>query len=318
MSCSRQEKESYSINEIYINIKPFIDLKKEIDYTNRFALKNIAGERVLINLSKSKKLLLFYLDKGIVKTIETNLQGKEIDAIKYNAEDCDLIIDKILCKFNYKKKSLDSIQQVPFSVNEFIIHNLYSENLYKYNDLYYLQVGNENSYNRLSTYALLAFNKATSFKFIKTPRGLQKEYIHYNDICVDNIYDNFYYTYATYHQIHQANIKNRRDTSIPIPGSTFISFDTTKFHDMKYIYDYTYQTTYNVKLLASKNSVYLIQRHQKNKNFVFKIYHFNNDLQFISDFTVKHSVDPNFIFFLNEKLIFISLKDKKIYEYQSY
>ncbi|HMN26345.1 MAG TPA: hypothetical protein PKE38_17695 [Ignavibacteriaceae bacterium] len=85
---------------------------------------------------------------------------------------------------------------------------------------------------------------------------------------------------------------------------------------MKYIYDYTYQTTYNVKLLCSKNNIYLVQRTQIKEQPIFKIYRYTKDLQLISDFTLNHTVDPNFIFFLNEKLIFISLKDKKIYEYQ--
>ena len=315
-ACNQEKNKNYSLQEHTIDIKPFIDLKKELDYTNRFALKIVGNERVLLNFSKAKKLLLFYLDKGTFATIPTNFQTTEIDAIKYNIANSDLIINKVLYQFNYANKSLDSIQPLPLSKNEFIIHNLYSENLFKYDDFYFIQLGDETGYNRLAKYGILFFNKDTNFNFVKTPLELQQEYIHYNDMCIDNIDDYFYYTYATTPFIHRANLKTQKDTSVQIPGSIYTHFDTTKLKDMKYIYDYTYQTTYNVKLLCSKNNIYLVQRTQIKEQPIFKVYRYTKDLQLISDFTLNHTVDPNFIFFLNEKLIFISLKDKKIYEYQ--
>ncbi|TXH58868.1 MAG: hypothetical protein E6Q89_02825 [Bacteroidia bacterium] len=317
ISCSENDiNKNYKLKEYQINTKAIIELKNEINYSNRFELKKIGDDRILFNLSKSGNILMFNLEKGTVTKIETNIINKDVDAVKYESDNCQFIYNNILYNFNYQNKSIDSILKVPFTSKEFIIHNLYSENLFKYNSFYYLQYGNENSYNRIADYGLLFFNKDSSFKFIKSPDELKKYYIHYNDMCVDNIDSIFYYTYATTPFLHKVNLITQTDTSTILKDSYFIPFDTTKMTDMRYIYDYTNETTYNVKLLCSKSNIYIIQRYLKNNTTNFKLYQYDKNLNLVSEFIINHTVDPNYIFLENNKLNFISLKDKKIYEYE--
>lgn len=315
-SCiEKNNKDKLAFKEYSINTNSFIELKKEINYTNRFNFLKIEGDRMLFNLSKSGILLIFNLNKGTVEKIETNITGTEFDAVRYERTNFQFINNNMLYNFNYKNKSIDTIVNVPFKQSEFIIHNLYSENIFKYNPYYYIQYGDENGYNRLSKFGLLFFNKDSSFKLIETPTELKQNYIHYNDMCVDNIDNTLYYTYATTSLIHKINLTTKKDTSTSL-NSQFISFDTTKLNDMKYIYDYTYETTYNVKLLCTRKNVYIIQRFQKNNNTNFKMYKYDKDLNLKSESILSHTVDPNFIFLIDNKLNFISFKDKKIYEYE--
>jgi len=316
-SCNEYEtNKNSSVREYAINSKSFIELKKEVNYTNRFKLIKIGEERILFNLSKSGTILMFNLEKGTVEKVETNIVNTDFDGVRYESDNCQFVYQNILFNFDYKTKSLDSIVKVPLKKNEFIIHNLYSENVFKYNSYYYLQFGNENGYNRLSEFGLQFFNKDTSFKFIETPNELKHGYIHYNDMCVDNIGDTFYYTYATSPLLHRINLKTKKDTSTTLKNSKFIAFDTTKVKDMKYIYDYTFETTYNVKLLCTNSNVYIIQRFQKKNKPNFKLFQYDQDLKLKSEFIINHTVDPNFIYLVDNKLVFISFKDKKIYEYE--
>lgn len=315
-SCAeKSNNDKLAVKEYSINPNSFIELKKEINYTNRFEFIIVNGQRMLFNLSKTGTILIFNLDKGTVKKIEANIAGTEFDAVRYELNNCQFINQNILYNFNYKSKSLDTIANVPFDKNEFIIHNLYSQNIFKNHPYYYIQYGDENGYNRLSKFGLLFFNKDTNFRFIKTPVELKQNYIHYNDMCVDNIDNTYFYTYATTSLLHKINIATKRDTFSSL-NSKFVLFDTTKLNDMKYIYDYTYATTYNVKLLCSKKNVYVVQRFQKNNNTNFKLYQYDKDLNIKAEFVLRHSVDPNFIFLVGNKLDFISFKDKKIYEYE--
>lgn len=314
-SCKNNKESNFTILEYSINTDKILEFKKDLDYTNRFGLKIINKKKVLINLSKKKNFLLFNLNDSSVQEVQTKLQDYDIDAVKYDTDNSNVIIKNNLYKFSYLNKTFDSIRNIQLDKNEFIIHNLYCETLFKFKDFYFLQYGDENKYNRLDDKALLFFNKDSSFKEINTPKELKHGYIHYNDICIDAVDNNLYYTYATIPTIYKYDIANKIENSSKIENSNYILFDTTKLTDMKYIYDYSYETTYNIKLLSDNTRVFLIQRYQKDKINYYNLIVFDKDLKLISKSKISHTVDPNFIFLADNKLNFLTIKDKKIYEY---
>lgn len=315
-SCSEQDRPTFPINEFPINTQAIVDHKNEISYTNRFALREQGNDYILINMTKTGAILLFNLNKGTVKRIEVPTELSEVDAVSYEIDSCQFVVGDTLYNLNYADTSIDTLLNLPYSAQNFIVHNLYAENLLKYKNLYYVQLGDESGHNRLAQEGLVFFNRDTSFNFISTPTEMRQNYIHYNEMCIDNIGESFYYIYATTPYLHRADLNKNQDTAVALGASGFISFDTTRLTDMRYIYDYTHETTYNVKLLCSDKHIYLIQRIQMNGKARFILFTYNKDLILESKMDIRHTVDPNFIFFSGRKLIFISLIDKKLFAYE--
>jgi hypothetical protein len=318
LACKVKNEQYYIINETSVNTSKLVLFDKELDYQNRFALKIVNDNKVLFNLSKKKQFLLFDLIKGSVDTISTNLNDVQIDAVKYNSTNSVIAIKNNFFWFDYSKKKLELLGEIKMDKDDFIIHNLYSEAMYQNNNFYFLQCGNANTYNRLSENAFLFFNKDTSFKAIPTASETKENYIHYNDICIDFLENDYYYSYATIPKIYKYDAVKGRVESSSIESSGYLNFDTTKLTDVKYIFDYTTATTYNVKLLTVGSKIVLVQRSRKNEEYYYSLFIFDKTLKLLSKSKIEHNVDVNFIFSCDNKLIFLTTKDKKMYEYTIY
>lgn len=317
-SCiTKNPRITFKVREKKINFRSLISLKNDISYPNRFGLKEIDGNIYLINLSKSNDLIFFNLMDGSARQIHTELNAKVIDAIMYDDTYCEVIINHILYRIDYLSGNLKAIMEVPLKPTEYIIENIYSQTLFNFKKYHYLQYGVDNKFNWIDSFALRMFNKDTSFNFIFTPPVFKKKYIHYSEISVANIKDTFYYTYSTIPVLYRKVFNSQSCSTSPIPGKGYLDFDTTKSTNVLYITDYSKYTTYNIRLFPLGGRIFIVQRsYKKDKDFIYKLIGFDRNLNLLSESIIQHPVDPNFIFVINGKLIFLVTQERKLYEYE--
>ncbi len=311
------ENKLFKITEKPINTSGIIEYKKNIDYSNRFGYVAIGANQYLTNITKDQHLIMCNLADGKVITHELNvdLPSSRIEATYYDNDALYFIKKKSIFRFNYEKKTTDSLFEIPLSGSEFIIHNMYATALFKYKDKFYVQYGNASMYNRIDTSSVLIFDRLNSEKKFIYPFHFSQYYVHYNDICISRNHDTFYYTFATYPEIYRATKDERYYKSVLFDSVGFLKYDTSRMTDMKYIYDYTMATVYNIKLLAASKYIFLIQRIPHSNIGNFKLIVFNHNLDIIYNKKITHPIDANFIFLEGEDLVFLSLKEKKSYNY---
>lgn len=317
ISCKQPKESIYSIQTSNINSSNLRKLQKKLSYPNGFDLKKINGDYILINLAKDNSVLFFNLNTGNLKRIVLNdLSGLEIvDAVNYDTNSISLISNGIMFYENFANPSKNYSFKIPFNQNEYIIHNVYSPNLKRFENYYYVQYGKDNAYNYVDTNCIVFFNKATSIKKFNYPKDYFTHYIQYTDLCLTHFDNDFFYIPTTGDTIFKVNYYTNAERKIALHQKGYIAFDTTKLRDMKYISDYTEQTTYNIKLLCSDKYLFLIQQYYENKKDKFKLLILDHNLNLIQNLNISHEIQRNFIFSLNNKLVFIDAKTNKLYEY---
>jgi hypothetical protein len=314
--CKQATSVTVHVKETTITTSHLIRYKKEINNLYRFSLKKVNGAYLLYNLSKKGDILVFDLNNGSVRTIPTPFPSPDSYAIKYDYDFCHFVNGNVLYRFDYSTHAVDSLTKLPLTQRDFIISNIYKESLHSFGEYFFVQYGTEGMANNLSEESLLFFNRDTSFRSLRTPKELMGRYIHYTDICIDSLKDDLFYVFATSPQIYKTNFVDGRDSSALVGKEEFIFYDTTRLTDMKYLVDYTFETAYNLALHCIGGYVCVVRRTGKKRGDHKVLYVFTPDLKPALTYTLPHDVDPNFIFSIGERLVFLSSKDKMIYEYE--
>lgn len=318
ISCHNDfKKKDYAVNIFNIKSNDIRKLQKKLSYPNGFELKKINNRYTLINLSKDNKILFFNLNSGSSESFSfRELKDlSTIDAVRYDTNSITIIAGGILFHKDFNDSAEDYFCKTPLGADEYIIHNVYSPNLRKFNDYYFIQYGENNTYNYIDTTCLIFFNCKDFTKKFYYPKNYFTHYIQYTDLCIDNRLNDFFYIPTTGDTLFKANFETNAESKVALHQSGYLLFDTTRLRDMKYISDYTEQTTYNIKLLCSNKYLFLIQQYYNNNAPKFRMFVFNYNLELVESFNIDHNVEKSFIFFLEPYLLFVDIKENRLYEY---
>jgi hypothetical protein len=325
-SCSVKNSKRFIFSLENINTDGILSHKKQLNYANRFQLIISGKNQTLVNLSKSNSLQCFDLQTGSYREMQiTTLTGQgEPDAIYYGDKSMEMLFEGNMIRYSYETMKTDTMFQIHLSPEEFVIHNMYAPSIQKHQRKYLLQYGNATRYNRVDSYALIAADGKTQERLINYPEEFGRSYIHYNDICTA-FYENMaFYCFATIPAVYKKDLISDKKSRTGIENEGFLQYDTTRLNDMKYVYDYTYKTKYNVKLFVTDNYLLLIQKERSTNNnyspgksprLKYKLTVLDHKLKILESHNISHHVDPNFIFLQNQQLIFLSLSNKKKFVY---
>lgn len=320
-SCKNNKDTLVKVTKDEIRPDKLIANKGSIDYGNRIGLFDRNGKILLLNISKKGTLDIYDLASDEYKSI--SLQGQipaeSVTSVCYGPDTTYLVAGNSLFSISTVTGQTDSLYQLPLSENEFVISNLYNPSLKKNSSVFYIQYGLNDAYNYIDSSVYLFFNKDTQIRKIKYPDSYRHHYVHYTEVASDISNDTLYYIGSTDNHLAGVSLKTGNSILHSLAPEGYLIFDTTRMKDMKYIYDYTYETKYNMRLFVSDKYVFLLQRtpgKKEKEKGIFYLLTFDKKLDLVKSIKIDHPVDPHLVFKMDDKMVFISIKDKKKYSYE--
>lgn len=309
----KNNNDIWEISNILIDENVIINHQKEFNYTNRVKLLKYENEYHLLNLGKNNYFVNLNLTTGQFKRTKLNISN-EILAVNYEANTLSVLTSDSLLIFD-SKGNRESYKS-PLKKHQFVIHPMYCETLHKYNDLFYIQLGNvNNSLNYTDDSLLLFFNKDTTFRKFDYPSNYHTNYQHYSEVCLGNGKSgDFFYIPTLLNRISKRNLNKYIAINSDISKKGFLKFDTTKMKDVLYIHNFTKNTKYNLRLLVNDDYIFLVQRDNidKNNNYNLNCIVYDYSLKKISEIVIKDDVDLNMIGIDHENILFLNPVQSKI------
>ena len=132
-----------------------------------------------------------------------------------------------------------------------------------------LQIGERNeSVNFLRDSLFKIFSTDSVYYFLKTPEEMNSLYNHYKDASVVFSDDFTFLVFPTLNILYKYGLSGDLLDGEPIPGN-YLQFELDKAADPLYIHDYTYETTYNIRLFdLGGDKLGLVQRMAMDEYYV--------------------------------------------------
>ncbi|MEL6636050.1 MAG: hypothetical protein AAFR05_04850 [Bacteroidota bacterium] len=297
-SACQQNEIDFQLSEIKINNVFLKTNAAAVEHLNRTKLCYARDSFYFLNLSKSKQWLRVNLSDGTARVNHCPLTG-EVQAVHYGLD--ELVVASADSLFYFTLHGTPPAAYAsPLDTTEFIVNPIPVSNecLHRYGDYWYVQLGNlRNEPNLVDTSVLLFFNRDTSFKKFDYPRPYTERYLQNYTVQVAHHGPHFFYAPSLLPQLSRRRLDDRDPLDLALNPRGFLTFDTTKWNDALYIYNYSLSTKKNVRLLANADYVFLIQGIPASKQgqWTYECLVLDHDLQLRSSFSLPERIDVNTI-----------------------
>lgn len=291
-SCNQSNNDEVldiGVRVVDTDFNPLKDLQDSIDYQFRLNFETFGDTVKIFGVLKNGNPFVYNSHKPLKKYIACQLDhptnrhiSLSTDAMIYFSEE-----NNSIASIDDSRMVNETLFEEVLDQNEYIIGPLYSQNAFRFvsDSLIFVQVGTINeSINLISDNLFKVFSSDSIYYCVKPPDVLLENYYHYNDVDVV-FHDSFIYlTFPTLDHLFKYELSGDLIGKTSIPGN-YVSFDFEKVTNPLYIHDYTYETSYNLKLLElGDNKIGLVQRMAVDEYYVH--YFTKSQLKYIGYFKI--------------------------------